>query len=246
MLVCIPCRRGYDVFAFAAAGTALAAGLDICPIAIDAAKAEQQQRLAGNATASAAVHLTAGDFFRHAQDPGFKGPYDIGYDYTFLCALHPGKRGMLLSSWAVHSGLLNVHGYSACNLYCFLHSCDKYSQISRACSVCAGPPPHHTPCGPQLPPLCDCLPPPPGPDMRKDWARSWGQILTPGGTLVTMVYPIDASLGEGPPWPVTPELYRELLLPAGEIFVLLSDSGGAGGRGGGDRELSPPAGVSYV
>jgi hypothetical protein len=35
-----------------------------------------------------------------------------------------------------------------------------------------------------------------------------------------MVYPIDASLGEGPPWPVTPELYRELLLPAGEVKQL--------------------------
>jgi hypothetical protein len=85
-------RRGYDVFAFAAAGAALSTGLDICPLAIEAAKAERQLRLSGNPAASAAVHLTSGDFFSHGSSPDFRGPYDIGYDYTFLCALHPGGR----------------------------------------------------------------------------------------------------------------------------------------------------------
>lgn len=33
-----------------------------------------------------------------------------------------------------------------------------------------------------------------------------------------MVYPVDASRdqNQGPPWPVTPELYKQLLIPAGK------------------------------
>jgi len=86
-----PPRRGYDVFAFAAAWASVSVGLDICPIAISAAQAEQQAELSGNPSASAAVSLCAGDFFSHSASGDFKGPYDIGYDYTFLCALHPGS-----------------------------------------------------------------------------------------------------------------------------------------------------------
>lgn len=55
------------------------------------------------------------------------------------------------------------------------------------------------------------------PDMRVDWAQGWGRLLAPGGELLTMVYPVDPGMdaGSGPPWAVTPELYKELLLPAG-------------------------------
>lgn len=52
-------------------------------------------------------------------------------------------------------------------------------------------------------------------EMRVDWAQTWSRLLAPGGQLLTMVYPVDPSLGEGPPWPVTPELYKQLLPPAG-------------------------------
>lgn len=69
----------------------MSVGLDLSPEAIAAAKAEQQQQLADNPTASAAAHLVAGDFFKHSSSPEFKGPFDVGYDYTFLCALHPGE-----------------------------------------------------------------------------------------------------------------------------------------------------------
>jgi len=65
-------------------------GLDLSPEAIAAAQAEQQAALSGNPSASAAVSLCAGDFFSHSASGDFKGPFDIGYDYTFLCALHPG------------------------------------------------------------------------------------------------------------------------------------------------------------
>jgi hypothetical protein len=55
-------------------------------------------------------------------------------------------------------------------------------------------------------------------EMRQDWARTWARLLAPGGELLTMVYPVDASLGEGPPWPVTPEFYKQLLPPAGRLL----------------------------
>ncbi|GBF87306.1 thiol methyltransferase [Raphidocelis subcapitata] len=60
------------------------------------------------------------------------------------------------------------------------------------------------------------------PSMRPAWAAAWARLLRPGGHLVTMVYPVDSSLESrpGPPWPVTPGLYKDLLLPAG--FELLS------------------------
>ena len=54
------------------------------------------------------------------------------------------------------------------------------------------------------------------PDMRAGWGPAWARSLRPGGQLVTLIFPVDAALPQqGPPWPVTPELYKELLLPAG-------------------------------
>jgi hypothetical protein len=46
-------RRGYDVFAFAEAGAALAVGLDLCPAAIAAAAQERELYLAHIADGSA-------------------------------------------------------------------------------------------------------------------------------------------------------------------------------------------------
>jgi hypothetical protein len=68
-----------------------------------------------------------------------------------------------------------------------------------------------------LPPQCALHP-----DMRTAWAEGWAQLLHAGGELVTMVYPVDPSrdANRGPPWPVTPELYKQLLPPAGGwLFV---------------------------
>jgi hypothetical protein len=58
------------------------------------------------------------------------------------------------------------------------------------------------------------------PDMRTAWAAGWGRHLSPGATLVTLIYPVDPSREgtPGPPWPVTPELYQQLLLPAGGLL----------------------------
>lgn len=87
----LQCRRGYDVFAFAAAGATSAVGLDICLVATAAAKEQQQQTLADFPAAAAAVHLCTDDFFTFGSSSS-SPPFDIGYDYTFLCALHPGEQ----------------------------------------------------------------------------------------------------------------------------------------------------------
>lgn len=97
------CRRGYDVFAFAAAGAAVSVGLDLVPEAVAAAQQEQQRQLGDNPTAAAAVHLTTGDFFTFRSSEGYKGPFDFGYDYTFLCALRPGeqRQAKVCLKWSV-------------------------------------------------------------------------------------------------------------------------------------------------
>lgn len=55
--------------------------------------------------------------------------------------------------------------------------------------------------------------------MRQDWARAWADISAPGGELVTLIFPVGGNppgAPQNPPWAVTPELYQQLLLPAGE------------------------------
>ncbi len=95
---------------------------------------------------SSQATVIEGDFFTFTPDDG-QG-FDIGFDYTFLCALSP--------------------------------------------------------------------------EMRADWGGSWHRILRPGGLLVTLIFPVDADVDrEGPPWPVSPELYKTLLLE-NDGFVLKS------------------------
>jgi hypothetical protein len=57
------------------------------------------------------------------------------------------------------------------------------------------------------------------PSMRADWASAWARALAPGAALVTLIFPVDEREG-GPPWAVTPQLYKDLLLPQG--FALTS------------------------
>ena len=58
------------------------------------------------------------------------------------------------------------------------------------------------------------------PDMRGRWAEAWARQIMPGGELVTLMFPVDAAkpCDEGPPFPLTPALYTELLSPHGEGF----------------------------
>ena len=55
------------------------------------------------------------------------------------------------------------------------------------------------------------------PHDRKKWAQRYAQLIKPGGQLATLIFPVDANKdrNEGPPFPVTPELYTELLEPLG-------------------------------
>lgn len=51
--------------------------------------------------------------------------------------------------------------------------------------------------------------------MRQKWAEAWAQWLTPGGELVTLMFPVEAEGRQGPPWPVPLQLYEDTLRPAG-------------------------------
>ena len=55
------------------------------------------------------------------------------------------------------------------------------------------------------------------PKDRKAWAQRWRTLIKPGGKLATLIFPVDDSKDrdQGPPFPVTPELYTELLTPQG-------------------------------
>lgn len=167
-------RRGYDVFAFASAGASVAVGLDICPIAIQAAQEEQQLEIGDNPAACAVSKLVAGDFFSHDSSTDFQGPYDVGYDYTFLCALHPGGTLLLLLlvlSWRCCAAVCgHAVGTAAALLFTF-DAAAAASLLSRCllpqCSVAYSPAdPLHNPllsrfCIPQR---CAWTGPRPGPD----------------------------------------------------------------------------------
>lgn len=34
------------------------------------------------------------------------------------------------------------------------------------------------------------------PDMRKDWATAWAQLLRPGGYLLTLIFPVDPEMDQ--------------------------------------------------
>lgn len=53
------------------------------------------------------------------------------------------------------------------------------------------------------------------PTMRGDWARTWGKLIKPGGCLVTLEFPIRPDDKTGPPWPVSHQIYTDLLGPLG-------------------------------
>lgn len=52
--------------------------------------------------------------------------------------------------------------------------------------------------------------------MHQLWADSWSATIQPGGELITIMFPVVLPVSEadvGPPFPVTPELYSQLLTP---------------------------------
>lgn len=64
------------------------------------------------------------------------------------------------------------------------------------------------------------------PDMRAAWVEKMHQLLAPGGELVTLIFPVrsleerPASDASGPPYPLHPELVRELVTPRFEPISL--------------------------
>lgn len=91
------CGRGYDVVAFARAGAAEAVGLELSPAAAEAARGYIRAELGGEEGAAAA-EIREGDFFDPAVVPS--AAFDLGYDLTFLCALHPSMRERWAQGWA--------------------------------------------------------------------------------------------------------------------------------------------------
>ncbi|ORZ29359.1 S-adenosyl-L-methionine-dependent methyltransferase [Catenaria anguillulae PL171] len=62
--------------------------------------------------------------------------------------------------------------------------------------------------------------------MRDDWARRVTELVKPGGTLITLMYPLDDTrpVDDGPPFPQSVARYRELLAGKfGWIEVEMSD-----------------------
>lgn len=90
------CGRGYDVVEFASAGAACAVGLDISETGVQVATDHWQAEELDPAVRAKFTFLQ-GDFFTF-EDAG--GAFDVGYDYTFLCALHPTMRENWAQSWA--------------------------------------------------------------------------------------------------------------------------------------------------
>lgn len=90
------CGRGYDVIAFAEGGASAAVGLELSGTAIAAAEAHRDG-LKLPAEVAAKARFVAGNFLTWSD-----GQFDVGYDYTFLCALHPSMRKDWADAWARH------------------------------------------------------------------------------------------------------------------------------------------------
>jgi SAM-dependent methyltransferase len=83
------CGAGYDLITLAATGRP-AVGLDVAP----SARARFEQLRGEHGVAASDATLLVQDFFEYEPDR----PFDIVWDYTFLCAIEPAQR----SAWAEH------------------------------------------------------------------------------------------------------------------------------------------------
>lgn len=53
------------------------------------------------------------------------------------------------------------------------------------------------------------------PSIREMWASKMADLVKPGGELVTLIYPISEDKEDGPPFRVSLEVVRNLLVPVG-------------------------------
>lgn len=75
------------------------------------------------------------------------------------------------------------------------------------------------------------------PEMRRRWAERVDELLATGGELVTLIFPVfdpadNRDPLDGPPYPLTPELVRDLLEPRFEPFYLEPATASHEGRAG--------------
>jgi len=57
------------------------------------------------------------------------------------------------------------------------------------------------------------------PDLRQEWANTYANILKPNGILITIIFPILPGKINGPPYAVSFDMYKEILVPVGFILV---------------------------
>lgn len=93
------CGRGYDLVTFIKAGAASAVGLELAPTAVAAANEFTQEALKNDDEKASRIQIIEGDFFGWMSE---EGPFDIGFDYTFFCALMPSQRKEWASAWSKH------------------------------------------------------------------------------------------------------------------------------------------------
>ncbi|MFW6053382.1 MAG: methyltransferase domain-containing protein [Persicimonas sp.] len=75
------------------------------------------------------------------------------------------------------------------------------------------------------------------PEMRRQWAERVDELLATGGELVTLIFPVfdpadNRDPLEGPPYPLTPDLVRDLLEPRFEPIYLEPAAASHEGREG--------------
>ncbi|KAH8432480.1 uncharacterized protein LDX57_010117 [Aspergillus melleus] len=98
------CGKGYDVVMLALHGFDVY-GLDVSATGVSTAKEYARGELAN----PQGYNFGSGDFFKSDWEDGMK--FDLIYDYTFLCALHPSMRAQWASRMA---GLLAPKGHLVC------------------------------------------------------------------------------------------------------------------------------------
>eukprot|EP01024_Parvocaulis_polyphysoides_P018391 TRINITY_DN18155_c0_g1_i1.p1 TRINITY_DN18155_c0_g1~~TRINITY_DN18155_c0_g1_i1.p1 ORF type:complete len:221 (-),score=39.14 TRINITY_DN18155_c0_g1_i1:431-1093(-) len=89
------CGRGYDVIALAQAGSQEAVGLELAPAAVEEAQKYRDSLNLSQDIVNRTKYETA-NFFEY-KDP--QGGFDVGYDYTFFCAIHPDLRKQWSETW---------------------------------------------------------------------------------------------------------------------------------------------------
>ena len=100
------CGRGYDVIEMVKYGAITAVGLEISHTAVTAAEKFRDESGLDSSVAAKAIFVE-GDFFAGpSSSSSTSSTFDLGYDYTFFCAIHPNMRKAWGEGWAkwIHPG----------------------------------------------------------------------------------------------------------------------------------------------